>query len=56
MSVDQTATQTNELLLKSVIQNIDENSRLKKEIHSLKTKLGRAKMEILWGKPHYGVY
>ena len=56
MSVDKEATKTNELLLASVIQLIEQDTKQKKEIHSLKTKLGKKTMELLWGRPSYGCY
>jgi len=56
MSVDSQATKTNELLLSSVIQLIEQDTKQKKEIHSLKTKLGKTRMELLYGKPSYGCY
>ena len=56
MSVDKEAIKTHDLLLASVVQLVEENQRHKKEIHSLKTKLGKKTMELLWGRPNYGCY
>ena len=56
MSIDKEAIKTHDLLLASVVQLIEQVTKQKKEIHSLKTKLGKTRMELLYGKPSYGCY
>jgi len=56
MSIDKEAIKTHDLLLASVVQLIEQDTKQKKEIHSLKTKLGKTRMELLYGKPSYGCY